>query len=189
MKVIGIGTGRCGTTSLARLLDAQGTALESVTHERLEWRVTWEAHPKWLRRLDQQGGGDVALNWLPYIEMMIRRWGEDLRVICLQRGREATVESYLRKMPQRNPWQDSSYRWAPCYPTYSQDLTKREAIGRYWDEYYARAEELATRHDQVRIFQTETLNDREGQRDLLRFAGVPEGKERLRVGIRENEST
>ena len=175
--------------SLARLLDAQGAALEPVTHERFQWRVTWETHPKWPQRLDQQGGGDVAFYWLPYIEMMIRRWGEDLRVICLQRGREATVESYLRKVHQRNPWQASSYRWAPCYPKYSQDLTKREAIGRYWDAYYARAGELATRHDQVHVFRTEALNDREEQRDLLCFAGVPEGEERLRVGIRENETT
>jgi len=156
--VLGIGSGRCGTLSLAQLLDKQPNA--SVTHERrplLPWNVVdvERVVSERVKRLCELGTtlvGDVASFYLPYIETFIAL-APEIRVVCLRRDRESVVESFSR-------WSDTAHSaptdhwslepaaglyhdpvWSTIFPKY--DVSSRaEGIGRYWDEYYNRVEDL-----------------------------------------------
>src|SRR5437667_11423287 len=99
--ILGIGSGRCGTRSLANLLNRQpGTR---VTHEeppRLPWRIPHaRAMAQRLAQIErsrqEQVVGDVALYYLPYVEQAIEH-SPDVRILCLKRPREEVIESFCR---------------------------------------------------------------------------------------------
>ena len=111
LVVIGLGTGRCGTVSLSKLLSAQAGVL--VTHEAaplLPWevdRVKLERHVPYIQGWLDKGcsvAGDVAYFWLPYVPLfdeVFSRW----KAVGLIRDRDEVVHSFLRKTTQRNHWQ------------------------------------------------------------------------------------
>lgn len=197
--IIGLGTGRCGTLSLATLLDRQPAA--HVTHER------WHRHTAWtgsLAVVDQAIGqmlsenttltGDVAHYYLPYVPHIARRVPQ-ARFVCLERNREEVIESFLHKIGRGHRWleHDGSHWqtdpvWDKCFPKYP-ITDRRRAIARYWDEYAEHARHLAeTLPDRFRIFPTETLNTESGQQTLLAFAGLPAKQIRTVLPLRENRS-
>jgi hypothetical protein len=198
--LVGIGTGRCGTKSLAALLSQQvSTAMAHEVRPLLPWNK--EAAPQDMQaRFEAILGlfpqvtrvGDVAHFYLPYVEDILAAF-DDVRVICLQRDRNATIDSYLQWTVKTrggrpvNHW--SAERegfeadpWDVCFPKYP-TLDMAEAIGRYWDEYYDRAAGLAHRFpERVRIFPTErVLNDQDGIRDLLDWIGIPRPQQNLLI--------
>jgi tetratricopeptide (TPR) repeat protein len=187
--VIGIGTGRCGSTSLAKLLERQPGA--AVSHERpprLPWvpkpgrlRVHLACFEELLRSHDLVA--DVSHWWLPYLADLFERF-PTMKVVALKRDREQTVRSFEKikgsgegainhwcnhdgKVWQHNPWDE-------CYPSY--DLEDRaEAIGRYWDDYYAAVEDwLRRRPGSVWCGSTDILNTEDGQNGLFDFLGIDE---------------
>lgn len=189
--VIGLGTGRCGTTSLARLLNLQPGA--SVVHQRgpvLSW---YEEHDP-ARHLTQPDSGpdvtllgDVGFYYLPHVG---RIWEEmpTVKFVCMRRGRQATIDSFERYLrPEWNHWAPNKTVYSPwdqCYPVI-QAATRTDAIGRYWDKYYATAENLASDY-RFEVFDIESLNSEEGVSRLLRFVGVQDPV--LATGIRVNRS-
>lgn len=198
---IGLGTGRCGTSSLSRALsEACG---REISHERRPL-LAWDAgRSEVFAHLDRLGDGgpffgDVAFYYLPHVETILA-WGESrgvrVRLVCLQRDREATVESYRRKVrPYRaNHWMNHDGRrwrrspaWDPCYPKLDHCRGLGEAIGAYWDLYAATAEQLARRHPAAfRVFPTEALNAVGELADLTRFVTL-EAALSTTVGIRLN---
>jgi hypothetical protein len=206
--VLGIGTGRCGTESLSALLDNQSRA--TVTHERFRAQVPWGADGyEWLKHLieDRPTGlsgfyGDVALYWLPQIEQLLldpnrKEEADRLRVVALRRDREATVNSYMQKTggpSGRNHWMvhdGTTYEtcklgWDHCFPKF-RAADKREALSMYWAAYYGEVDRLATRYpEQVRCFDLDALNTREGQRTILQFVGLSREDQVLDVGIQKN---
>ncbi len=195
--VIGLGSGRCGTRSLAALLDSQNRA--HVSHEILGPSVAWEQGEAtvWgmLRDLPRDSGlrlvGDVASYYLPYVEHILSVY-LSTRFVCLKRDREETIASFVKKTPRKNHWMahDGSWwrhsPWDQCFPKYHAS-SKEEAIGRYWDDYYRRAEELQSRYPaSFRVFPIETLNTLDGQRRILDFLCVPDEDRRFVVGIHLN---
>lgn len=208
--VLGIGTGRCGTQSLSALLDDQPGA--TVTHERFKAQVPWGAAGyEWMQRLINESPsgaalyGDVSLYWLPQIEQLLldpdrRDAADTLRVVALQRDREATVESYMRKTGGshgRNHWMvhdgnefnNCDLGWDHCYPKFRAS-SKREALSMYWASYYGEVDRLADRFSEhVRCFDLDALNTREGQRAILQFVGVPDAEQVLHVGMRKNTTS
>jgi hypothetical protein len=175
-----IGTGRCGTVSVARLLDAcentfvshENPALRSPWHETDELSVeTFTTHARWA----QQEGllvGDVALYWLPHIDRM-REVFPDLRVICLRRDKAATIASFERKCPGYTlvrP-EDRMHRpdWWPLFPTIEAP-TVREAWSRYYDLYY----EQAARIEGALHIRTEHLSDDATLTRIFDFLEMPE---------------
>lgn len=200
--LLGLGSGRCGTLSLARLLNQQPNA--HVTHEArplLPWnaknRDTLVAER--IARFNTAQArlvGDVASFYLPYVERFISLV-PDLRVVCLWRDREEVVESFARWSDQAHsaPADHWSVRpqpglfhdpvWSTIFPKY--DVASREeGIRRYWDEYYENAEELVRKFPgNVRIFDMEaSLNTEPGQREVLRFVGLRNEEHVLQVGLR-----
>ena len=101
MRFLGVGTGRCGTMSLARILDRAQHSV--VTHERY--------HPLWYGAPNQpevqaakewfssgprdELRGDVSSFWMPHVIEMQEAF-PDLRVICLHRRMQGVVDSFLR---------------------------------------------------------------------------------------------
>jgi UDP-N-acetylglucosamine:LPS N-acetylglucosamine transferase len=189
--LLGVGTGCCGTKSLAILLSAQpSTAVMHQSRPLLPWyrsQADQDVRSRLMslvQRFPQVARvGEVASSYLPHIREILQAF-DKVRVICLRRGRRETIESFVRWIAQSrrgrpvNHWSADragfeSDPWDACFPKYpTRDMA--EAIGLYWDEYYALSSELAGSDSQrFRIFDTETLDHREGVAELLAFADVP----------------
>lgn len=152
--VIGLGTGRCGTHSLAKLLGDQHGA--KITHELggrpvMPWRHDGNlAAGAVMHFKNQQHAGlfgDVAFYWLNYVEDLLEAFPA-AKFVVLKRDRDEVVQSYCKWTPTRNHWADHmglqwmECPWDWCFPSYSTELSKEEAIARYWDEYYAKVDRL-----------------------------------------------
>ncbi|MBC7078735.1 MAG: class I SAM-dependent methyltransferase, partial [Synergistales bacterium] len=95
--VLGMGSGRCGTLSLARVLSQQLGVI--VSHEEpplLPWRrepgdrVIRERFARWRCSRRAEIVGDVASFYLPYVEDAIAL-EPAIRIVCLKRPREEVV--------------------------------------------------------------------------------------------------
>lgn len=208
--VIGCGTGRSGTVSLASLLD--GCEGVRCTHEEppvLPWELDERRLVERIERFlddDAPITGDCAFYYLPYLEALLAVFPR-LRVVCLERDRDEVVASYLGKIAGRNHlmrhdgtlWRLDSI-WDPAYPTYDPpaDLSRPEGpadreravallLGRYWDDYRRWIREVAARHPgAVHITDIDRLNSREGQREIFDALEIPEGARAYRDEIRLN---
>lgn len=187
--LIGMGSGRCGTKTLARLLDKQPAA--QVTHEQaplLDWYSSHyksRAEARLNRLLDKRKApfvGDVASFYLPYARSILQQF-PNARLICLKRERAATIKSFCRWVDRVHPlktdhWSENPQagffhepNWTRIFPKY-QVGDRAERIGLYWDEYYQRAEELSSEfEDRFRIVETETLSSTKSQAEILEFCG------------------
>jgi len=200
--LIGLGSGRCGTKSLSELLNQQPNTC--VTHEfytHLFPHPTW-ARDRWLinRRLsrfllhDAEVVGDVAFFYLPYVARILSRW-PGARFICMQREREATLDSMLKRAGPENIWQEhDGSQWIHLpgmdrlFPKYEAP-TRREAAGMFYDEYYQQARVCAKHHPSAfRVFDVESLNDDAGVREILDCAGFPRDEQHVVVGLRLNRA-
>jgi len=171
--IFGLGTGRCGSTSLANLL-----GLDHEGDPKLPWAFSQYALDNklgYLLFLEKRG--DVGMYYLPYVEAILRIFPK-AKFVCLKRDRDETVESFKKKIGRRNHWLvhngngwELDLNWDDKYPKY--DLLNRdEAIGRYWDEYYTEAERLQSEHpSRFEIFPIETLNSKKGQDSIFDFIG------------------
>ena len=201
--ILGIGTGRCGTGSLAKVLNQQGDTVCSYEEPPLlPWRavdarrVLRERFARFRTHAKARLLGDVALFYLPYLEEAIAL-EPDIRIVCLRRPREEVVTSFCEWLDQSMPLPTNHWARQPApgwhhdanrtrtFPQYDTQ-NREEGIRRYWDEYYRQAGELAARHpEQIRVFDTyEALNTEPGLRDLLGFVGIPPEQQVLNVGTR-----
>lgn len=186
--IIGLGSGRCGTKSLAVLLTAQKHAL--VTHEQRPV-VPWTTHlTSPTRHIDALAGsayqtiGDVGFYYLPHVETIWERYPQ-ARFICLQRDREETIDSFVRWIKGVDYWapdRDTKDPWTHCFPVTEGD-NLRARIGAYYDAYYEHAEKLA-KDERFLSLPMESLNTREGVTQILRHAGFTDHN--VRVGIHEH---
>jgi hypothetical protein len=187
MLVFGVGSGRCGTTSLRLFLDLQRDF--SITHELnfegirqpMPWQPDFPLARQQLELLLQRPAavrGDIGFYWLPYTEWILEQF-PDSRFICLKRNKADTVASYLRRTEGRNHWlQHSGARWIldevwdSSFPKYPIE-DKQEAVSQYWEDYYATAERMQQVYSgNFRIFPVDALNSREGQAAILSFVGL-----------------
>lgn len=199
--VYGLGSGGCGTRSLAHLLTAQPDT--RITHEGLP-HLPWLANPVLLDRhlatiLERRDGtvGNVAFYLLPYVPMIWKRQPK-ARFICLRRERTSCLGSLIAKMHrgQFNVYQHhSGRRWRAHgvtekqFPKYDHAPSMEHAIARYYDDYYHQAEWFAQESpERFRIFALEDLNTEEGVASILDFAGFPRSEQNVTVGIRENQA-
>jgi hypothetical protein len=203
--IVGIGSGRCGTLSLARLLSRQpDTVVRHECRPVLPWdqaRAPHSIRDRFLKLMslfpDARRVGDIASYYLPYVHDILDAF-PDCGVACLKRPQDETIESFVKWVervhgPGVNHWSRDrsglqSNFWDGCFPKYdTRDI--REGIRRYWHDYYCRAEDLAARFpDNVRIFEMEgTLNEADGVRKLLEWVGIPTGEQML-LRIRAHET-
>jgi hypothetical protein len=190
--LIGLGTGRCGTTSLACLLNSGRGC--SVTHEQIDIRVglSWEFNQKGAKKaLDILDGrscdraGDVAFYYLPYVEWISKaRPGSTF--VCLKRDRKETIDSYMKKCGPRDHWsrfKTNRDSWDRMYPRFD-TFDKKKAIGMYWDFYYAEAERLEKSGVDIKTFDMRSMNNEDGVKKILDFCGLD--CDHAPVGVKKN---
>lgn len=196
--VIGLGTGRCGTQSLAVVLNYQNAA--RVTHERygaIAWQGDEERVATFVRLCATAQGldlaGDVAFYYLPYVEQILGLV-PSAKFVCLKRDRKATVHSFVTRTRHKNHWTQhdgAKWRldaWDRCFPKYPVG-DKAQAIGMYWDDYYCRAAALETAYPTAfRVFSMDVLNADEGQNALFDFLGISPRARRVILDVHENRS-
>lgn len=190
--VLGIGSGRCGTKSLASLLDSQPDA--RVTHELwdagrgarwagpLPWQEDLGALHRALTEIQRYPGayvGDVASFWLPYVDRLLSDKSLDVRIVALRRNKKEVVESFLEKTADTNHWMKHTGQefklntlWDASFPKYDVP-SKREAIERYWEEYYSRVDHLVAAYPRrVRLWEMHLgLNIESGRAAICDFVG------------------
>ncbi|MEO1224973.1 MAG: hypothetical protein AAFX92_12150 [Pseudomonadota bacterium] len=203
--VLGIGTGRSGSTTLSTLLTAQTSA--RVTHEFppiLRWDRPTNADTFHFQRFDlllqrHALAGDVAHWWLPKVPKVIERF-PSARIIALTRDKRETVESFLKikggeSKNAINHWveHDGTHwkrnHWDVTYPKYKSKSLK-ECIELYWDDYTQSIHDLAkTYPEHVKGFATEALSDKDAQHDILSFVGVDRRDRVIMPGLHKNRAT
>ena len=157
--LLGIGTGRCGLASLAKVLHQQTDVLCSHDEPpRLPWkhgdgrRVMRERFARFRRSGEARLLGDCASFYLPYVEDAIAEEPE-IRIVCLRRPREEVVADFGHWVDRTMPLPTNHWARLPApgwhhdpvrtrtFPQYdTQD--REEGIRLYWDEYDRRVDEL-----------------------------------------------
>ena len=177
--IIGLGSGRCGTHSLAALLNKQhNTRVFHEYHPRLPWERNLDLLSAHLTAYDNQSQvfvGEIAYWMMPYVQNLVQL--PNVCFICLKRDREETIRSFKTKYAGVDNWRRHQRRGPAydCYPKF-RAATTAEAIGIYWDMYYCMAESWEARltRDVFRIYDIATLNDNSMMIEMLKFARIPD---------------
>lgn len=202
-------------TEFQKILDGGDRRLLAIDYSR-PMSVKTYGHLQQMADVDLIG--DIAFYYLHYVDDILAL-NPAVRFVCIRRDREDTIRSWhsktaIKRWPSlwvadrlkalitrtpfyraKNHWQahdGSEYQpdpvWDSCFPNVEAPSIS-EAIGRYWDEYYADAEVLQKRFpEQFRIFPIEVLSSPEGQRSILTFVGVPEEQMVLRDKFHSHKS-
>ena len=190
--IIGLGTGRCGTTSLARLLSLQPDSFfvhegeftkNKYYHFLLPWNVDLSKLIEWEKKIKQVSGdnifyGDVGSYFIQYVCDILKKY-PTTRFICLKREKELVVQSFMKKTRGRNHWmeripwyQARDIIWDKIFPRFDVS-SKKEAIALYWNIYYVMASDFEKRFpENFKVFPTEFLNSVSGMNEILDFAGI-----------------
>lgn len=194
--IIGLGSGRCGTGSLAILLNMQPTAC--VTHEGfvpLPWIKSF-THFKFnfefiINTYPGNFVGDVAFYHLPYVEWYMS-YNPETKFVCLKRDKQDTLKSFIRLSDKFNNnhftdrtskyWNDNwvlddddSAKFRNCFPKF--DANRNEAVSNFYDLYYLNAERFQLEYpDNFKIFDTyKLLNGQDEQEILFDFLNIVPG--------------
>jgi len=191
--IFGLGTGRCGSMSLANLLTYQSDCLISHELGGAPW-LTWEPSKSlnvFMNRIVNRREsivGDVSFYSLPYANILMDRY-DDVRFVILKRDKEETIKSYMKKTQGRNHWMlhnGSVWRldiWDRCYPKFNVE-TKEEALSRYYDHYYELCQQLP--QDKCFWLQSSELNDESKCLEMLKFCGIESPRFKI---FKKNEGT
>ncbi len=194
--ILGLGTGRCGSTSLAAAFRSVDNAL--ATHENppmMFWQPQSEQMEFHLKRLGLLCNYysvvfDAAHWWLNAMDVFFERFPQG-RVVGLHRQMESCVTSFLKikgvepgtanhwALPDNGIWKPNV--WDPCYPSYAVSpglefdyyRAKGTQIQWYVDTYNQQLQELAgARPDRVMLLSTESLDQPQVAKKLGDFVGV-----------------
>lgn len=181
--MIGFGTGRCGTKSLAAILDACHGA--RVLHER--WVPNWYKPKsvysrkiiKFLSRRAHLGrlGGIVSFALLPRAEKY-REQISDLKMVCLHRPKEETVDSWMR-------WCEGVSRTKPHPFTGLRSREVNSSFGKFptidafdvrqsWEFYWEFYEKWAYSIEGVHHMSMYDLNNQQKVMELFAYLEIPE---------------
>jgi hypothetical protein len=208
--IFGMGTGRCGTFSLTKLLEKQHNTY--AIHEESDlpwekdllemWRLFYRFQSKvFSEKSDTEVFATVGFFWINYVsELMSTMLGP--KFICLKRDKQETCESWIHHTvcgvgdlnhwtdPESKHWGKEKYmsnEWSHMWPKY--DAPKLEAISRYYDEYYDMAEFWQTKFpDTFAIFPIETMNTKHGVKSILEFAGYKDPVVHVNVKLNTRRS-
>lgn len=197
--IFGMGCGRCGSKSLAYVLNEQDKVW--MAHEYkpiLPFDKDEEMLDKKLSTLRRKGRnsrsniyGDIGHYYLWYIDQLIDRL-PNIKIICLYRERSEVVQSYWIKVHKRssnqeplygkmykNFWQDDPNRytsdWDKAFPKFGLPYDIKEVVGQYHDFYYGMVHQYIDKYpDHIRIFDIDCLNSVNGLEKIFNFCGIME---------------
>lgn len=175
--IFGLGSGRCGTMSLSKILSYQ--IKTNITHEKI--RLPWKIDIYRLNQLlsifvhdktQNQFIGDVAFYYLNYIDLIIQKLN-NVKFICLIRDYNEILKSFLIKTKGYNHWDPNipitKYEWYECFPKYH-NMNKTKSIKRYIKEYYQKCYYYQNKYPNVfKIFSINDLNTIDGQNKIFDF--------------------
>ena len=135
---------------------------------------------------------DISFYYLPYIKHILTSH-PNTKVVCLQRNKNDTVNSYMTKTSGRNHWcNDGGSRadpiWDKTYPHYDDIKNKKDAIKRYWEEYYETMNGLVSLYpDNVHVYDfINVLNDKQTQTHMFNFIGLSDFN--ITLNIKKNRT-
>lgn len=182
--IFGLGTGRCGTMSLSRLLSYQENSIVSHELGGLPW-LSWEKQEGLFKTFignifNRQSRfiGDVSFYSLPYWKNIVNLDPKS-KFIIIKRDKDETVKSYMKKTNGRNHWiqhDGSKWRkdvWDKCYPKFETE-NKEEALELYYEHYYKMCEQIP--NELTYWIDTEDLNNKEKCLEMLKWCGFEEPK-------------
>ena len=203
-KIIGFGTGRCGTKSLSTLLSLQPDTL--VKHESRLMAHIWNDRGEasfervWsaLHAIPKKFYGDVSFVHLNYIEQYLKQ-SEDIKIIFLDREIQATIESFWR-WTERPEWPVNhwlKHKNGQYIPTSFDELmpkfdrvtqNKKTAISLYVLHYHKIAKELINKYpERIYVLKTIELNDVNKIHAMFDFIGMPKAERRI-IKVHENKN-
>lgn len=156
--IIGCGTGRCGTQTLAKILN--DCDYQHCTHERapsMTWIFDEELYQTRLEDFKRSHThGDIALQYLPYLERFIEDL-EKVKIVVLKRDRKEVIRSFDAKTKNPDKWKAREKEWNSYF--HIGKLPKKEFIGKYYDLYYKEIDKLIKKYPKhIKLFETEDLN-------------------------------
>ena len=176
MIVIGYGTGRCGTQSLASFLNQQEGF--NVTHEKvpLGW-TPFNAHReqsiKKFISTAEYVIGDIGYYWVNHIDYMLKEYPKT-KVINITRKDEEVIESfwtYKAHVREFVSFMENEWFGHP----YHSDRPTKDAIARMVKWYRYCEKELKLFYpDNIYQLDTYDLNNKDKLIDLLNWLGVEE---------------
>jgi hypothetical protein len=207
--VLGLGTGRSGSTTLAALLATVDRAC--CTHENpplIFWKpeqAQTEFHIRRFRLLCEYYSliADVSHWWLNVLDTFFQHFPNS-RAVGLVRDADECAKSFMRikgyGRGSLNHWVShdngiwAANSWDPVYPSYpvpayaqdAVDRAKLELIRRYVSEYNDRLAAVTRRlPDRVLLLRTEELNRPATQQRIFEFAGVQGRITKLKLNVRD----
>ncbi len=173
MYIIGYGTGRCGTKSLAALLKHQ----PNVTAYHEDMSLHWLPMPgyrlaiEWLKKIDNDVVCSVGYYWIKYLHLLADDL-DNVKHVHIWREKEAVVESFWnkkKKVVEESTMADEE--WFGYYPFLGYPPTK-DRIAETWEKYHYIAKKMATIYPTYTLH-TDDLNDMSKVSELLEFISVP----------------
>jgi len=201
--IIGFGTGRCGTASLAKLLD--GCKNASVSHEFRErndpyYRLAWdfnttegERRVKNLMSINAGIVGDIGHFYLNYVEYLFEHL-PNTKMIYLHRPKPEVVKSFLRKtkkthwLPKNHNDFEAHETWTRTFPQFVEAKDKVHSIELYWESYQRKAKRLKEKYPN-RIFYMSIydLNQKDRLKIMYDFLEIPKEYRNYNI-TKENQS-
>ena len=194
--VLGLGTGRTGSTSLVEVLaTVEGSCCTHENPPLISWaprRSEIDFHIKRFKQLSLYFPliADVSHWWINSLDDVFRHF-PDAKVIGVLRDLDSCVKSFVRiKGSGRgsyNHWVPygngiwAAAPWDPTYPTYpvpegaetDPDGVKAKLIARYITEYNDRLHAFASREpEKVLLVRTEELSEAAVQAAIFNFVGL-----------------
>lgn len=175
--------GKCGTTSLAHLLDSQPDSCFSHEMQGTHWFEIFSDYQRVKKNLLKRAEsncfvGDVSYAWAQYTNRIIEDF-PDVKFINLWRDKEETVESFWKGNQNRveaintpTPWATREF-WLVMYPFFGFPPSK-DQIAHTYDIYHRLTEIILTIYPK-RVFclNVKSLNDIDKVDNLLNFVGIP----------------
>ena len=194
--VIGYGMGRCGTQSLAHLLNSQPDSKFSHEMDGCHWFPALCDYPGVVERLKLRAEkhafvGDVGYSWVQQIPRIIEDF-PDVKFIHTWRDKEETIESFWNVSQDRieaiqtpTAWASDSL-WFGVYPFLGFPPTKDQIASRY-DIFHKIAEMIMYRFSQrVYTIKVENLSKPDSIAKLLDYVGIPSSNQ-VTNGVRANQ--
>ncbi len=188
--IVGCGSGRCGTGTLADFLGLQKGIWGSHEGGFVPWGRDLIAFYQRIVMLTTETTemriATVSMYWKPYLSEIFRDFLNP-KVIVLKRDKEKVVNSFSAMYRGRNFWSTiDGNHWegndpgmhplSDWFPKY--DLPKTEAIGKYWEEYYndgAIDYYLKKFPKNMILIRAEDLwASEDSQKQILEFLDIPE---------------
>lgn len=167
MTIIGLGTARGGTQSLAHWLGEQGLDVGHECTTSIDWKR--ERPERYRRALNylRDHDGDVA-HWLTQAAGDLMEDLDDAKIIAMVRDKDDTVESMMECFMPTRIRSDRPYG-PMCFPTYT-ECSLEEAWVRYWERYQAIITKLTAKYpDRTLQVGLEWLQTYPMQQTMARF--------------------